>query len=509
MKDIISNPNKLNRLSEELLKFNINYSELFDFTPVAYFVLDRYCKIHSLNLAGAALLGMERLMLVKQNFLNFVNFHSQSMFKNHMHLMGESKSSNHHELELITKGRSILTSIDSIPFQRELILLAINDITDQKKLEFDLITVKQSLSLYENLFQNSNDAVAILDLDYSFKMINKTFIESFFNIFSTRISINTNLSRILSDFPECKDEMINACETAISYKTYQIMMENDSENEDAYYCYNLNFYPLLKNDNNIFGIILTIKDITEQKLKQRYRSKQDSILIHSAKAVAMTEMAFALAHEINQPLSAINIYSYSCLTQFRQSKNKNDKILKGLEQIVFLTQRSGEILHRMKNFINNGELCIEKTNINLLIKNALSFFEHLKSQLKFDIDLILNESLPCIYIDKIKITQVILNLIQNSIEAFGNDITKRLKIIIESSVLDTYINVKILDNGPGIPSELNDQIMKPYFTSKSQGTGLGLAICRTLIKAHNGHLIINPLHTNGTEISFTLPIGNE
>jgi len=153
-------------------------------------------------------------------------------------------------------------------------------------------------------------------------------------------------------------------------------------------------------------------------------------------------------------------------------------------------------------------LCFEKTDINLLIKQSLTFFDHIRQQLKFDIELHLNDSLPLIDIDKIKITQVILNLIQNSIEAFHNHTDKKLIIKIESTILNNDIEIRIKDNGPGIPNEIIDKIMKSYFTTKSQGTGLGLAICRTLIKAHNGNLIISPQNGIGANIYFSLPLNN-
>jgi len=496
-------------LKSELSKFKIDFDELFHFTSIPHLILNKFGEIVSFNLSAASFLKFRNKSLLNHFFSNFITLHSQINFNKQIKKAFEIKINCKEEYELILENKQVIVQIDILPFKNDHLLLVLHDLSEYKKLEQDLINYHKSLFLFQNIFQNRTDAVAILDTEYHFKIFNLAFIEAFSQIFTNPINTKTNFLLYISDYPELKDNITNACKKALQNHTSIVRIENDWDNEDVYYCYDLHF-SLLKNfENNLtLGIIFTIKNIREQKLKQRDRSKQNAILINSSKTIATIEMAAAFAHEINQPLAALNIYANSCINQFTDTINANPKLLKGLKQIVLITQHAGEILHRMKNFMHYGELCFEKTDINLLIKQSLTFFDHIRQQLKFDIELHLNDSLPLIDIDKIKITQVILNLIQNSIEAFHNHTDKKLIIKIESTILNNDIEIRIKDNGPGIPNEIIDKIMKSYFTTKSQGTGLGLAICRTLIKAHNGNLIISPQNGIGANIYFSLPLNN-
>jgi len=234
-------------------------------------------------------------------------------------------------------------------------------------------------------------------------------------------------------------------------------------------------------------------------------STRDNQLELTNMGSAFGEMVSVLTHEINQPLSAINIYSHACLDQFKKLKIKYPSLFNVLEQIKILSKHVGQILHRMKNFIREGELCRDKVNINNLIKESLIFFSHQSVGSKFEVQLNLDENIPDIFVDKIKIMQVILNLSQNSMEAFEDTHQSKLKIYIDTEIKDGFLEVNFRGNGPGIYPELFDKIMKSYFTTKKHGAGLGLRICRTIIKKHGGKLFLKKAK-KGAWIIFTLPI---
>ncbi|MBV9575607.1 MAG: hypothetical protein JO149_03185 [Gammaproteobacteria bacterium] len=189
----------------------------------------------------------------------------------------------------------------------------------------------------------------------------------------------------------------------------------------------------------------------------------------------------------------------------KKEKSINTQLMMGMEKIDQLANYAGEIIHRMKNFLRGGELSKEKINMNVLIMQALTFLEHQKRELKFKIILNLAENLPLIWVDAIKIIQVILNLAQNSIEAFQFQKSCFLEIIVESKLINNYIEINIKDNGPGISEKIIDKVTNSYVTTKPQGTGLGLPICRTIIEAHGGELFIQKNNKIGTCICFTLP----
>lgn len=170
------------------------------------------------------------------------------------------------------------------------------------------------------------------------------------------------------------------------------------------------------------------------------------------------------------------------------------------------TELAGEIIHNMKNFMRDGSISIEETDINLLIKDTISIlrYELLDSKLKIDLNLMTR--LPKIMINKVHIMQVILNLIRNSIEAFQDDQEKNNQVIIETTQSENYLVVDVRDNGPGIPEAFKDKILKAYFTTKCKGTGIGLGICRSLIEEHGGELHLKEHPGKGAWFTFTLPI---
>ncbi len=360
-----------------------------------------------------------------------------------------------------------------------------------------------ALFLLETLFQNSADAMAVLDDNLFFIKFNDAFTRYFGAMVSSNISIGVNLTDVLERFPRLKKEILNAYSQAASGKKFYVTLESDAEDDESYYYYELFFTPISQL-NQTYHICI-IRNLSESILHQRLRLKQQNDLANVARFHAVGAMAAALAHEINQPLAAINIYSYSCLEQYNREVNPNIKISKGLEQIFRLSQHAGEILNRMKNYIRDGDVIYEKTDINALIKHTLDFLDYQKLEIEFALD----ETLPNIMLDQVKIMQVILNLAQNSIEAFQEQ-SAQAQLNIQTRLVEdkrsTYIEVVFHDNGPGIPIEIEDKIMTTYFTTKSHGTGLGLIVCRMLVEAHGGKFMIKRSPVTGACIAFTLPV---
>lgn len=225
----------------------------------------------------------------------------------------------------------------------------------------------------------------------------------------------------------------------------------------------------------------------------------------AAKLNVTGELISALAHEINQPLTAILLHGQSCLLEMKkESKENHYQFTQALEQIVLQASHAGEIIHRMKNFMHEGTLYLEETDIHSLLHESLAVFEILYPNLKFNFKLC--ENLPMIKADKIKIMQVISNLIRNSIEAIQDQQLSHLEISMETICIHNEIVFHCRDNGPGIPKNHMSKILNSYFTTKPRGTGLGLAICRSLIEAHGGKFIVQDHDEIGAWLTFTLPI---
>ena len=251
-----------------------------------------------------------------------------------------------------------------------------------------------------------------------------------------------------------------------------------------------------------------VKDISSRKLREKRDQEHLDELAHVTRLGLMGEMASGIAHEVNQPLSAIVNYTQACLNLLEQTDF--DRAL--LEEVLVKTNqqalRAGQIIHRMREFVKSKKQQISKVAINDLIDDAIALCDTYFKQDSIQLKMLLSEDIPEIEIDKVQIEQVILNLIRNSIDALiGLPISYPRQISIETT-LNSYqdLEVRIKDNGPGIDTEQQKNILTPFYTTKPDGMGMGLSICRSIVEAHDGNLRFNSQPDKGTTFYFTLPI---
>jgi PAS domain S-box-containing protein len=248
------------------------------------------------------------------------------------------------------------------------------------------------------------------------------------------------------------------------------------------------------------------RDVTEHILdkKARLRGQQ---LAHVFRLSTMEEMASGMAHEINQPLAAIVNYTRGCVRHLQKSPDDQTQLIEIMEKAVAQAERAGEVLHRLKNFFCKGQLVKTSCKVNSIIRETVSLVRNELNTSKTKIDFDLAKDIPMVSADKIQVQQVLLNLIQNAIEAMRETDHRKRRIHIQTTHFDKDgIEIKVSDTGPGISKEIATKIFKPFFTTKAHGRGMGLAICRSIIEAHGGILAINPNYNDQSWIRFTLPV---
>lgn len=252
-------------------------------------------------------------------------------------------------------------------------------------------------------------------------------------------------------------------------------------------------------------IQLASRDITDRVLdkKARLRGQQ---LAHVFRLSTMEEMASGIAHEISQPLAAIVNYTRGCVRHLENSSYDRDELRNVMEKAAVQAERAGEIVQRLKNFFCKGQLVKTSCKINNLMRETVSLIKNELINSKTKIDFELDKNIPYIFIDKIQIQQVILNLIQNAIEALQENHIKEKRIHIQTKTHTDTIDITFTDSGPGFSKEIINKAFMPFFTTKAYGRGMGLAICRSIIEAHGGQFIINPNTNSNSWIRFSLPI---
>jgi two-component system sensor kinase FixL len=248
-----------------------------------------------------------------------------------------------------------------------------------------------------------------------------------------------------------------------------------------------------------------IRDLTERQRTEARLQELQSELVHMSRLTAMGEMASTLAHELNQPLSAIANYMSGCrrLLEGNLSDCSNmlrDALDKGADQAL----RAGQIIRRLREFVARGEGERRVEILKKLVEEASALALvgakdqgiHVKVQFDPAIDLVLA--------DKVQIQQVLLNLIRNAIEAMQESERREL-FVTTAKADDNMVSISVADTGTGISQEMISQLFRPFVTTKRHGMGVGLSISRTIVEAHGGQITTEPNPTGGTIFRFTLP----
>ena len=250
-----------------------------------------------------------------------------------------------------------------------------------------------------------------------------------------------------------------------------------------------------------------IRDLTERQKTETRVTELQSELVHISRLTAMGEMASTLAHELNQPLSAITNYIKGIRRLIGENPDDNLVPVKdALDQAANQALRAGQIIGRLRDFVSRGETERKSESITRIIEEAsalalVGIREH-GTLVRFKNDLTSDEVIA----DKVQIQQVLFNLMRNAVEAMESTDTRELEISTFKST-DGMVAVRVSDTGSGISNDASSHMFQPFFTTKRQGMGVGLSICRTIIEAHGGQLTVEPNPGGGTVFQFTLRNG--
>jgi len=259
-------------------------------------------------------------------------------------------------------------------------------------------------------------------------------------------------------------------------------------------------------DGQIEKFVGTIHDVTDRRFAEEEARQLQERLTHFSRLSTMGEMAAGLAHEINQPLSAIATYSQACRRLMGQPAPDHEAVLSALEQINAQALRAGEVIRRLRAFVKNREVTREPVDCRRLLEDLRTLAEPDARLHNIQLRIETDTRLPTVYADPIQLQQVVLNLVRNAIDALTEaDEEDREVVLTARRTGEREIEVTVSDRGPGLAMEATDHLFNPFFTTKSGGTGLGLAISRSIVRAHGGRLWHTPNEGRGAKFHFTVP----
>ncbi|WP_414474146.1 PAS domain S-box protein [Microvirga sp. M2] len=248
-----------------------------------------------------------------------------------------------------------------------------------------------------------------------------------------------------------------------------------------------------------------IRDLTERQKTEARLQELQSELVHMSRFTALGEMASTLAHEINQPLTAIANYLKGCRRILQRMEGQDVPMLEGaVNQAAEQALRAGQVIRHLREFVARGESERHIENLPKLIQeaSALALVGAREKGVRVSYRLDTNASL--VLADRIQIQQVLLNLIRNAIEAMQDAPKRELVIASHALSQDGLVEVSVTDTGTGIEPEVLERLFQPFVTTKKHGMGVGLSICRTIIESHGGKIWIESEVGQGTVFRFTL-----
>jgi len=251
-----------------------------------------------------------------------------------------------------------------------------------------------------------------------------------------------------------------------------------------------------------------IRDISERLGAERRLQDLQAELLHVSRLTDMGQMSSALAHELNQPLTAIANYTKAARRTLDQGvEASRDKVQELLDKAAGQALRAGQIIRRLRDFIEKREDNRAPEDINKIIEEAMALAFVGAAEASATVTANLAANLPKVLIDKIQVQQVVLNLVRNALEAMANSPRRELCVSTEQEN-EAFVQVVIADSGPGLAEEVVAKLFQPFVTTKHDGMGIGLSICRSIVDAHGGKLWATSRPGDGVTFHFQLPIAH-
>jgi two-component system, LuxR family, sensor kinase FixL len=274
---------------------------------------------------------------------------------------------------------------------------------------------------------------------------------------------------------------------------------------------------ILETEDGLFSLLLApvaelgyvnvyARDITQERKAEEEAKRRQNELVHVTRLSNMGEMATGIAHELNQPLSAIVNFANGCARRIRMDVGGKDELLHALEQIASQAGRAGEIIKRLRGMVSRRQPVREVVDLNALVLEACEMISHDLKRNEIELDRELTDRMLWVRVDSVQIEQVLINLLRNALDAMAHLPPKQRRLRLASTMrADGIATVSIADNGSGISSQSLSHLFDPFYSTKESGMGMGLAISQTIIDNHHGKIQAESTAGVGSVFTIELP----
>ena len=275
--------------------------------------------------------------------------------------------------------------------------------------------------------------------------------------------------------------------------------------DGAYRRFLIRAVPLRDEQGSVVRWYGTTTDIEDRSRTEEALQEAQDKFAQVARVQAMGELAAAIAHEVNQPLTAIVTNADFSLRRLQSGSPSPDELRTAITEIVNDATRASAVISRIRGLLTKGTPRRTDLDVNQIIQEVVTLLRNELSRNRISLSTDLVSGLPRVPGDPVQLQQVLINLIMNAVEAMRTSTGRPGELLIRSARKPDGVVVQVQDSGPGVAPELGDRIFEPFFTTKAEGTGMGLSISRSIIESHGGQLALVPA-SQGSLFQFALPV---
>ncbi len=355
------------------------------------------------------------------------------------------------------------------------------------------------------LMDAAADAVIIIDSEGEILRFNRAAQEMF--AYTAKEVCGRNVSMLMSDNHSIKhDEYIKHYLDTGEARVIGLVLEETGVKSDG------STFPLKLSVGEVKGdggsqFISIIHDLSEKRAGEEKVRQLEEQLLHADRLVILGELTAGIAHEINQPLTAIAAYADAGrhLVQ-RSSSGSPENINVICEKIAEQSRRAAEVVQRLRKLVQTGSVSKAHHNINNIINNTILLFDYEIKKRLLKLEFFPAEGIDILYVDDIQIQQILINLVKNGLDAIRSSGQKEGRITIHVKKIGKAVSIEVQDNGPGVSQADRRHLFESFFTTKPKGVGLGLSICKNIAAAHGGNLRYESPVEGGSRFTLTLPL---
>jgi len=479
--------------------------ELFNFSADMLCVADFEGYLRVFNSAFEKSLGYSREVLLKTPFIEFVHPDDREATLEAMKQLAFGETVYNFENRYRCKDGSYKWfAWNSVPGIEERCEYAVaRDITEQKTTRQELADQRD---LFETVLSNVPASIFWKDRNSVYLGVNERFardagIEDPDELVG-KTDYDLAWTKEEADFyRECDRKVMDSGEPMLNIEESQQQADGSVVNLLT------NKVPLLDSAGQAYGMLGIYMDITKLRQAEGEVQRYQQELAHITRLGTMGEMASGMAHELNQPLTALVSYCGTAISLLETLSSPPQQLCEILERAGEQAHRAGDIIRHLRELVSKGDNQRELFELDQAIRGIIKLLKYDVQESGVKIEFYPDCQACMVEADKIQIDQVLINIVRNSIEAISNAKITGGRVVLRTRLLpNNSVEVTVADNGPGVDAEIVDVIFDPFQTSKETGMGFGLSLSRSIVEVHGGQLWMDKDYRSGALFGFELPV---